>query len=54
MRIYLYSISLRLKQRVKKMFCFRRLNAPLRHVIVAQLRDANVGLPVTSLLAVVY
>lgn len=31
--------------------CNWHVKASLRHVITAQLRDANVGLPVTSLLA---
>lgn len=31
--------------------CYWHVKASLCHVIAAQLRDANVGLPVTSLLA---
>lgn len=36
---------------LEKIFYDWSLKAPLGHVIIAQLRDANVGLPVTSLLA---
>lgn len=44
-------MSLRLKQDLEKIFYDRSWKAPRRHVTIAQLRDANAGSPVTSLLA---
>lgn len=50
--MYIYSIYNTSTHRAwKKIFCYWPLKAPLCHVIIAQLRDANVGLAVTSLLA---